>query len=69
MKFGAYIVAMFAENKEMIVQTVMDITLRGFSGFTGGLLSEMSVDGIVALCNREKGAFKLFCRGFKKENR
>ena len=69
MKFGANIVALFAENKEMIVQTVMDITLRGFSGFTGGLLSEMSVDGIVALCNREKGAFKLFCRGFKKENR
>ena len=68
MKFGASIVALSAENKDMIKQTVMDITLRGFSGFTGGLLSQMSVDGIVDMCNRKKGGFKKFCKGFSKKN-
>ena len=69
MKFGAQIVALGAENKEMITQTVMDIPLRGFSGFSGGILSQMSVEGLVDMCNRKKGGFKKLCAGFKKANR
>lgn len=68
LKFGASIVALSAENKDMIKQTVMDVTLRGFSGFTGGLLSQLSVDGIVDMCNRKKGGFRKFCKGFSKKN-
>ena len=69
MKFGASIVALGAENKEMITQTVMDIPLRGFSGFSGGILSQMSVEGLVDMCNRKKGGFKKLCAGFKKKNK
>jgi hypothetical protein len=53
----------------MITQSVKDMPLRSFSGFTGGLVSQMSVDGIVDMCNGTKGGFKKFCRGFKKKNR
>ena len=69
LKFGSKLVALGAENPEMITQSVVDMPLRSFSGFTGGLVSQMSVDGLVDMCNRKKGGFKKFCAGFKKKNR
>ena len=67
--FGSQFVAIGTENPDMITQSVKDMPLRSFSGFTGGLVSQMSVDGIVDMCNGTKGGFKKFCRGFKKKNR
>ncbi len=67
--FGSKIVAIGTENPAMITQSVKDMPLRSFSGFTGGLVSQMSVDGLVDMCNGTKGGFKKFCRGFKKKNR
>ena len=67
--FGSKLVAIGTENPDMITQSVKDMPLRSFSGFTGGLVSQMSVDGIVDMCNGTKGGFKKFCRGFKKKNR
>lgn len=67
--FGSKLVAIGTENPEMITQSVKDMPLRSFSGFTGGLVSQMSVDGIVDMCNGTKGGFKKFCKGFKKKNR
>ena len=69
LKFGSKLVAIGAENPDMITQSVVDMPLRSFSGFTGGLVSQMSVDGLVDMCNRKKGGFKKFCKGFRKENR
>ncbi len=67
--FGSKLVAIGTENPDMITQSVKDMPLRSFSGFTGGLVSQMSVDGIVDMCNGVKGGFKKFCKGFKKSNR
>lgn len=69
LKFGSKIVAIGSENPDMITQSVVDMPLRSFSGFTGGLVSQMSVAGLVDMCNRKKGGFKKFCAGFKKKNR
>ena len=59
LKGGAKIVALTAENPDMITESIKDMPLRSFSGFTGGILSQESVDGILDLCNGKKGGFKL----------
>ena len=69
LKFGSKIVAIGTENPEMITQSVVDMPLRSFSGFTGGLFSQMSVEGMVDMCNRKKGGFRKLIAGFKKKNR
>ncbi|MCR4660770.1 MAG: glycoside hydrolase family 3 C-terminal domain-containing protein [Clostridia bacterium] len=67
--FGAKIVASGSENPEMITKSIVDMPYRSFSGFTGGLLSPMTIDGLVDMCNGTKGGFKKFCAGFKKKNK
>ncbi len=69
LKFGSKFVAIGTENPDMITKTVTDMPLRSFSGFTGGIVSQMSVDGLIDMCNGTKGGFKKFCRGFRKKNR
>ena len=66
LKGGAKIVALTAENPDMITESIKDMPLRSFSGFTGGLLSPTTVDGILDLCNGTKGGFKKLISGFKK---
>lgn len=66
---GAKVVALTAENPDMITESIKDMPLRSFSGFTGGILSQMSVDGILDLCNGKKGGFKKIIAGFKKKNK
>ena len=63
---GAKVVALTAENPDMITESIKDMPLRSFSGFTGGLLSQKSVDGILDLCNGKKGGAKKIIEGFKK---
>ncbi len=63
---GSNIVAMGAENPDMIKNAVKDMPLRSFSGFTGGLIPPASVDGLVDMCNGKKGGFKKLVKGFKK---
>jgi beta-glucosidase len=65
--FGSKLVSKGAENPEMITQSVRDMPLRSFSGFTGGAVSQKSVDGLVDMCNGVKGGFGKFVKGFKKE--
>lgn len=67
MKIGAAIVAMGTENPAMIKKSVMDMPLRSFSGFSGGVLSPRSVDGLLDMCNGTKGGVKKLINGFKKE--
>lgn len=67
--FGSKLVAIGTENPDMITQSVKDMPLRSFSGFTGGLVSQMSVDGLIDMCNGTKGGFRKFCKGFLKKNR
>lgn len=67
--FGGKLVAGSAANSEMIVQSIKTMPLRAFSGFSGGILSPMTVDGLVAMLNKEKGGFRKFVAGFKKKNR
>ena len=66
LKGGAKIVALTAENPDMITESIKDMPLRSFSGFTGGLLSPTTVEGILDLCNGTKGGFKKLISGFKK---
>ncbi len=66
---GAKVVALTAENPDMITESIKDMPLRSFSGFTGGLLSQMSVDGILDLCNGKKGGVKKIVAGFSKKNK
>jgi hypothetical protein len=53
----------------MIMNTLDEMPIRSFSGFTGGLFSEMSINGLVGLLNKQKGSGKKFWGGFKKKNR
>ena len=63
---GAKVVALTAENPAMITESIKTMPLRSFSGFTGGLLSPTTVEGILDLCNGKKGGFKKIIEGFKK---
>ncbi len=63
---GAKVVALTAENPDMITESIKDMPLRSFSGFTGGLISPASVEGLVDLCNGTKGGAKNFIKGFLK---
>ncbi len=63
---GAKVVALTAENPDMITESIKDMPLRSFSGFTGGILSPTTVEGILDLCNGTKGGFKKLVKGFKK---
>lgn len=67
--FGSKIVAHGSENPDMIVKSIKDMPLRSFSGFTGGMVSQTSVEGLVDMCNGKRGGFRKFCRGFGKKNR
>ena len=67
LNIGAKIVALGAENPEMITNSVNDLPLRSFSGWTGGLISQKSVDGLLDMCNGKKGGFKKLINGFKKD--
>ena len=67
LNIGAKIVALGAENPEMITNSVNDLPLRSFSGWTGGLVSQKSVDGLLDMCNGKKGGFKKLIGGFKKD--
>ncbi len=67
LSLGGSIVAMGTENPDMIKKTVTTMPLRSFSGFTGGIVPEMSVQGLVDLCNGKKGGFKKFVKGFIKK--
>lgn len=63
------LVAIGAENPEMITQSVKDLPLRAFSGWTGGIISPMSVEGILDLCNGTKGGWKKIFAGFLPKNK
>ncbi len=69
MVLGSKFVAIGTENPDMITQSVKDMPLRSFSGFTGGIVSQMSVEGILGLCNGTKGSVKKLFAGFLKKNR
>ncbi len=56
-----------AVNAAMIVNTATSIPLRAFSGFSGGVLSPYSVDGLVDVFNKKRGGWRKFFRGFRKK--
>lgn len=65
--FGVGIMAGNSTNREMLVRSAIDMPLRAFMGFTGGVLSMESVQGLVDMCNGKKGGFGRFCKGFRKD--
>ena len=67
LRVGAKIVSLSAENPDMITESIKDMPLRSFSGFTGGLVPQKSVDGLLDMCNGHKGGFKKLIAGFKKD--
>ena len=67
--FGAKILTKGAANQIMAVNSIVTMPLRSFSGFTGGLVSESSVDGLVDILNKKKGGFRKFLKGFKKSKK
>lgn len=67
LRVGAKIVSLTAENPDMITESIKDMPLRSFSGFTGGLVPQKSVDGLLDMCNGHKGGFKKLITGFKKD--
>jgi beta-glucosidase len=66
---GVNIVAPTTENPEMLKHSIKDMPIRSFGGFTGGILSQMTMDGIVDMCNGTKGGFAKILKGFSKKNR
>lgn len=68
-KVVSKIIANESLNSEMIIRSVESLPLRGLCGFSGGILSMYSIDGLVDMFNGTKGGFRKFLRGFKKENK
>lgn len=66
---AAKLVAIGSENPEMITQSVKDLPLRAFSGWTGGIISPYSVEGILDLCNGVKGGWGKVFGGFLPKNK
>ena len=66
---AAKLVAIGSENPEMITQSVKDLPLRAFSGWTGGIVSPHTVEGILDCCNGVKGGWKKIFGGFLPKNR
>ncbi|MEG1791647.1 MAG: glycoside hydrolase family 3 C-terminal domain-containing protein [Clostridia bacterium] len=67
--FGSKLVTRGSENKAMVINSIHSMPLRSFCGFTGGILSQMTVQGLVDMLNKKKGGFKKLRAGFKKENK
>ncbi len=67
--FGSKIVAKFSENPEMITNSVADMPMRSMSAMTGGLISQVSLQGLVDMVNGKKGGFRKLLKGFKKKNK
>ena len=63
------IVAGDAANSAMILNSITSMPLRSLSGFSGGILSMHSVEGLVKVFNKEKGGYRQFFAGFKKKYR
>lgn len=66
---GSKLVAGNSENSLMVQESSRDMPLRSFSGFTGGFLSQLTVDGLLDMLNGKKGGFKKFRAGFKKNKK
>lgn len=64
MSFGGKIASIGTENPEMIKQTILDMPLRGLTGFSGGIISKKSAEGIIDICNGVKGGVKKMIGGF-----
>lgn len=64
---GAKIISLTAENPDMITKSLKDMPLRSLTGFTGGIAGHEAVEGIVDLCNGEKGAVKRIVNGLKNK--
>lgn len=69
MMFGGGLVAGNAENRSMILNSIKDMPLRSFCGFSGGIMSMMSIEGLVDIFNKKKGGYRKLFAGFKKKNR
>ncbi len=65
--FGSKLVAMSAENPEMITESVRDMPYRSLFAMTGGLVPQRALYGLVDMLNRKKGGFGRFLKGFGKE--
>lgn len=68
-KIASKFMASESLNAEMIVRSVECMPLRGLCGFSGGILSMYSINGLVDMFNGVKGGFKKFVDGFKKKNK
>ncbi len=66
MKYGAKLVSVTTENPEMSARSAIDIPLRSFNSFTGGFLSQQTVEGMLDLCNGKSGGFMKMIKGFRK---
>lgn len=67
--FGVNLVALSSENPEMLTQSVNDMPYRTIASWSGGLINERSLAGIVDMLNGKKGGFRRFIKGFRKEKK
>ena len=65
--FGVKVVSRSSQNKDMLLASVDDMPIRSFYGFTGGMISAKSVDGLIDMFNGKRGGFGKFIKGFKKQ--
>ena len=63
------IIAKDAANRSMIINSAVMMPLRCACSFTGGMFSFYSLDGIVDVCNKKKGGWRKFFRGFRLKYR
>ena len=68
-KLGTKLFAGNSENSQMLEASAKDMPLRSFMGFSGGILSTMSVEGLRDMLNKKRGGFKKFRKGFKERKR
>lgn len=64
---GAKLATKGSANKAMAVNSIVTMPMRSFYTFTGGLIPEESVLGLVDIFNKTKGGYGRFLRGLKKQ--
>ena len=68
-QLGTKLFAGNSENSQMLKASAKDMPLRSFMGFSGGVLSTTSVEGIRDMLNKKRGGFRKFRKGFGDKKR
>lgn len=63
------LVALSAENPEMLTNSVKDMPYRTIASWSMGLITDRALAGMVDMLNGKKGGFRRFLKGLGKDKK